>query len=82
MEKIKWSQKVTNEQVLERKGEKKNNILRRKANLIGHILTRNCLLHDVIEGQMTEVKGVGRKRTQLLDDLRKRKKILGAKGGS
>ena len=32
----------------------------------------NCLLHDAIEGQMTEVKGVGRRKTQLLDDLRNR----------
>ena len=59
MEKIKWPEKGTNEQVLERTGEKRtllNNILRRKANWIGHILRRNCLLHDVIEGQMTEMK--------------------------
>ena len=44
MEKIKWSQKVTNEQVLERIAEKRtllNNILHRKANWIGHILRRN-----------------------------------------
>ena len=40
----------------------------RKANWIGYILRRNCLLHDTIEGQMTEVKGVGI-RIQLLDDL-------------
>ena len=76
MEKIIRSQKVTNEQVLGRIGEKRtllNNILRRKANWIGHILRRNCLLHDAIEGQMTEVKGVGR-RTQLLDDLRNRRR--------
>ena len=50
-----------------------NNILRRKANWIGHILRKNCHLHDVIEGQMTEAKGVGRRRTQLLDDLRNRR---------
>ena len=31
---------------------------------------------------MTEVKGVGRKRTQLLDDLRNNEKILGTKRGS
>ena len=76
MEKIKWSEKVTNEQVLDRIGEKRtllNNILRRKANWIGHILRRNCLLHDAIEGQMTEVKGVGRRRTQFLDYLRNRR---------
>ena len=67
---------ITNEQVHERIGEKRtllNNVLHRKANLIGHILRRNCLLHDAIEGQMMEVKGVGR-RTQLLDDLRKRRR--------
>ena len=54
MEKIKWSEKVTNEQVLYRIGGKRtllNNILRRKANWIGHILRINCLLHDGIEGQ-------------------------------
>ena len=73
MEKIKWSEKVTNEQVLDHIGEQRtilNNILRGKVNWIGHILRRNCLLHDVIEGQMTEVKGVGRRRTQHLDYLR------------
>ena len=58
MEKIKWSEKVTNEQVIEHIGEKTtllSNILRRKVNWIGHILRRNCILHDVI-GQMTKVK--------------------------
>ena len=41
-------------------GEKRtllNNILRIKVNFIGHILGRKCLLHDAIEGQMSEVKG-------------------------
>ena len=64
MEKIKWSEKVTNEQVLERIEEKRtllNAILHRKGNLIGHIPRRNCLLHDVIAGQMTEINGLGRR---------------------
>ena len=77
MEKIQWPEKVTNEQVLDRIGEKRtllNNILRKKANWIGHILRRNRLLHDDIEGQLTEVKGVGRRRIQLLDDLRNRRR--------
>jgi hypothetical protein len=77
MEKIQWSEKVTNDQVLERVGEKRtllNNFLRRKANWIGHILRRNCVLHDVLEEQMTEVKEVGRRRTQLLDYLRNRRR--------
>jgi hypothetical protein len=76
MEKIKCSEKVTNEQVLDRIREKRtllNNILRRNANCIGHILRRNCFLPDAIEGEMTEVKGV-RRRTKLLDDLRNRRR--------
>ena len=42
---IKWSEKVTNEEVLKRNGEKRtllNNILLRKANSVGYILRRNC----------------------------------------
>ena len=73
---IKWSEEVTNRQVLKRIGEKRtilNNIHRKKANWIGHILRRNCLLHDAIEGQRTEVKGLERRRTQLLD-LRNRRR--------
>jgi hypothetical protein len=75
MGKIKWSEKVTNEQVLGHIGKKRAllNIQPRKANWVGHILRRNCLLHDVIEGQMLEVRGVER-RTQLLDDLRNRRR--------
>ena len=67
---IKWPERVTTE-VLELIGEKKftSNMLRKKVNWVGHILRRNCLLHDDIEGQMTEVR-IGRRRTHFLDDLR------------
>ena len=77
MEKIKWSKKVTNEQVFERIGEKRtllNNVLGSKVNWIGHIVRINCLLHEAIEEQMTEVKGVGRRKTQLHNVLRNRRK--------
>ena len=77
MGKINWSEKVTNEQVLGRTGEERtllNNNLCREANWIGHILRRNCLLHGATEGQMMEVKGVGGRRTQLLDVLRNRRR--------
>ena len=66
------TEKVIIESIIERIGEKRtlvSNVLRRKVNWIGHILRRNCLLHDIIEGQMTKAKGVGRRRTQLLDDF-------------
>ena len=41
MEKTKWPERLTKEEVLELTGEKRtllNNILRRKVNWIGHIL--------------------------------------------
>jgi hypothetical protein len=48
---------------------------RRKADWIGHILRRKCLLKDIIERKIEggiEVTGRrGRKRKQLLDDLKK-----------
>jgi hypothetical protein len=46
-------------EVFEYRGDKRTflaNILPRKANWIDIILRRNCLLHDGIEGQMTEMK--------------------------
>jgi len=52
-------------------------IRKRKANWIGHILRRNCLLQQVIEGKIKggiEVTGrKGRKRRKLLDDLKERR---------
>ena len=69
MKKTKWSEKVANEQVLERIVEKRrllNNILYRKTNCIDRILRRNCILLDAIEGQMTEMKGVSKRRTHLI----------------
>jgi hypothetical protein len=50
---------------------------KRKANWIGHILRRNCLLQQVTEGKIKggiEVTGrLGRRRRKLLDDLTERK---------
>jgi hypothetical protein len=50
MEKIRWTDRVRNEEVLHRVKEERNIIhemKRRKANWIGHILCRNCLVKDV-----------------------------------
>jgi hypothetical protein len=46
---------------------------RRKANLIGHILHRNCLLKQVIEGKLEgRIEMTGRRCKQLLDDLKEK----------
>ena len=66
--------------VLLRVNEQRNilhEISKRKANWIGHILRRNCLLKQVIEGKIEggiEVTGrQGRRRRKLLDDLKNRR---------
>jgi hypothetical protein len=76
MEKISWTDHVRNEEVLLKVKEQRNilhEISKRKANWIGHILRRNCLLRQVIEGKIKrgiEVTGrQGRRRRKLLDDL-------------
>jgi hypothetical protein len=67
---------VRNEEVLLRAKEQGNilrEISKRKANWIGHILRRNCLLRQVIEGKIKggiDVTGRrGRRRRKLLDDV-------------
>jgi len=80
MEKIVWTDHVRNEEVLLRVKEQRNilhELRKRKANWIGHILLRNCLLQRIIGGKIQvgiEVTGrQGRRRMKLLDDLKERR---------
>jgi len=80
MEKISWTDHVRNEEVLLRVKEQRNILhetRKRKANWIGHILRRNCLLQQIIVGKIKgelEVTGRrGRRRRKLLDDLKERR---------
>jgi hypothetical protein len=80
MEKISWTDHVRNEEVLLTVKEQRNilhEISKRKANWIGHILRRNCLLQRVIEGKINgQIEVTGRRvrrRRKLLDDLKERR---------
>ena len=80
IEKMSWTEHVRNEEVLLRVKEQKNilhEINKRKANWIGHILHRNCLLQWVTEGKIKwriEVTGRrGKRRRKQLDDLKERR---------
>ena len=80
MEKISWTDQVGNDEVFLRVKEQRNilyEIRKRKANWIGHILRRNCILQRVTEGKIhrgIEVTGrQGRRRRKLLDDLKERR---------
>jgi hypothetical protein len=77
MEKISWTDHVRNEEVLQTAKEDRNildSTKIRKANWIGYIIHRNCLLKHVTEGKIEgriEVMGRrGRRRKQLLDDIK------------
>jgi hypothetical protein len=81
METIVWTDRVRNEEVLHRV-KKERNILHTikggNAKWIGHILRRNCLLKHVTEGKLDgriEMTGRrGRRRKQLLDDLKEKRR--------
>ena len=71
---------LRNEEVLLQVNEQRNilhSIRKRKANWIGHILRRNCLLKQVIEGkikgEIEVTRRQGRRRKKLLDDLKDRR---------
>jgi hypothetical protein len=74
---------VRNEEVLFTVGDQRNilhEIRKRKANWIGHILRRKCLLKQVIEGKIKgriEVtRRRGRRRKKFLDELGDRRRQL------
>jgi hypothetical protein len=75
---ISWTDRGRNE-VLHRAKEERNiphTIKRRKTNWIDHILRRNCLLKHIIEGKMEGMEVIGRRgrrRKQLVDDVRERR---------
>ena len=80
MEKISWTDYVRKEGVLLQVNEQRNilhTIRKRKANWIGHILLRNSLLKQVIEGkikgEIQVTRRQGRRRKKLLDDLKDRR---------
>ena len=80
VENISWTDRLRNEEVLLRVNEQRNilhDIRKRKANWIGHILCRNCLLKQVIKGKikgkMEVTRTLGRRHKELLDDLKDRR---------
>ena len=72
MERIKWTDKIKNEFVLQRVGEGRimlEQIRKRKRNWLGHWLRRNCLLKDTLEGMVNGKKVRGRRRYKMIDNI-------------
>jgi hypothetical protein len=82
MEKISWTERVKNEEVLHIAKEERNILLtikRGKANWICHILRRNYLLKHVIKGKIKGKRRRGTRRQQLLDDLKEKRRYWNLK---
>ncbi|KAJ4443554.1 hypothetical protein ANN_05227 [Periplaneta americana] len=73
MEHVKWTDRIRNESVLERVGEEKmmlKLIRKRKRNWLGHYLRRICLLKDAMDGMVNGKRVRGRRRYQMIDDIK------------
>jgi len=72
MEKISWTAKVSNSEVLNRVKENRciiSKINQRKRRWLGHVLWHDVLLRDVLEGRMTGKRTRGRSRLQLMSNI-------------
>ena len=72
MEKISWTAKVSNSEVLnsiKENGCIRNTINQRKRRWLGHVLRHDVLLRDILEGRMTGKCTRGKKRLQLMSNI-------------
>jgi len=72
MEKISWTAKVSNSEVLNRVKENSciiNTINQWKHRWLGHVLRHDVLLRDILEGRMTGKCTRSRKRLQLMSNI-------------
>jgi hypothetical protein len=70
---ISWTDRVRYEEVLLTVKEQRNilhEISKRKANWIGHILRRNCVLKLVIEGGIEVTEKRRRRSKQILNEVK------------
>ncbi len=73
MERISYTERKTNEEVLELVGERRTimeTIIKRKKKWIGHVLRTEGIMRDVIEGRMEGRRSRGRPRLGMLDELK------------
>jgi hypothetical protein len=79
MKGIIWTNHIKNEDISHRV-EKERSVLhvmkRKRANWIGHMVPRNCLLKQVMKGKIEGTGRQGRRCKKLVEDLREKEKIL------
>ena len=73
MEKVSWTERKTNEEILKIVGEKRrlvNMVVERKKRWIGHVLRGDGLMREVLEGRMIGKRPRGRPRMGMLEELK------------
>ena len=73
MLKIKWTDKVTNEEVLRRAGTRRwmmNTVAKRHTSFFGHIIRKQGLENLATTGKILGRKSRGRRRRQYLDQIK------------
>ncbi|KAJ4433926.1 hypothetical protein ANN_16241 [Periplaneta americana] len=74
MERLKWTDRIRNEVVLERVGEERlmlKPIRKRQRSWLSHWLRRNCLPKDALEGTVNGRRVRGRRRYQMIDNIKR-----------
>lgn len=72
MTKTSWTERKTNEKVLQEIGERRNllgTILKRKTKLIGHLIRHNSFIENIFEGRLQGKRSRGRPRTSYFGDI-------------
>ena len=75
MLKISWTEKVTNEEVLERMSARREllyNIHNRQMSFLGHIIRKEGLERDILTRKMNGKRGPGRPRIKFMDSISQR----------
>ena len=73
MEKVSWTQRKTNEEILKIVGEKRrlvNMVVERKKRWIGHMLRGDRVMREVLEGRMIGKRPRGKPRIGMLEELK------------
>ena len=72
MEKVKWTEKISNEEVLNKTIQNNNimsDILKRQMSFFGHIMRKGKLEYLVFTGKIVGKRARGRRRTLFTDKL-------------
>ena len=82
MERISWTEMVTNEEVLQRINEKRNlmdTIEKRRGKMIGHLIRHDRFINNIMEGKIEGKRGRGRPRLSYISQIKNKINVMSYK---